>query len=60
MYHNFSTHSSVNEHLGCFHVLVIVNSAAGNIREPICRAAVETQTEKRLVDTVEEGEGRTN
>ena len=28
MYHNFFTQSSVNGHLGCFHVLVIVNCAA--------------------------------
>ena len=30
MYHIFFTHSSVNGHLGCFHVLVIVNSATMN------------------------------
>ena len=30
MYHNFFSHSSVNGHLGCFHALVIVNSAAVN------------------------------
>ena len=31
MYHIFFTHFPVDRHLGCFHVLAVVNSAAVNI-----------------------------
>ena len=31
MYHNFLIHSSVDGHLGCFHVLATVDGAAVNI-----------------------------
>ena len=36
MYYNFFIHSSVDGHLGCFHVLAIVNSAAVNSGIHVC------------------------
>ena len=31
MHHSFHIHSSADGHLGCFHVLTIINSASMNI-----------------------------
>ena len=35
IYHSFLIHSSADGHLGCFHVLAIINSALMNIGVPM-------------------------
>ena len=44
MYHSFLIHSSADGHLGCLHVLAIINSAAMKL-EPITQSEV-SQKEK--------------
>ena len=35
MYHSFPIHSSADGHLGCFHVLAMINSAAWDKRSDL-------------------------
>ena len=44
MHHNLCIHSSVSGHLGCFHVLATVKSAATNVK-PVIKSEV-SQKEK--------------
>ena len=67
MYYSFLIHSSAGGHLGCFHVLAILNSAAMNIGvhvslsdqvSSVCmpRSGI-AGSYGRLLDSVGEGEG---
>ena len=52
-YHNFFTHSSVNGHIGCFHVLAIINSATMNNGIHAAAAAKSLQSCPTLCDPID-------
>ena len=49
MYHSFLIHSSADGHLGCFHVLAMINSAAMNIGVHVTHASRLDAWDKRSV-----------
>ena len=58
MYHSFLIHSSADGHLGCLHVLAIIDSAVMNIGVHVSLSdLVSSYIQNRLLDSVGEGEG---
>ena len=51
MYHSFLIHSSADGHLGCFHVLAMINSAAMNIGVHVSLSDLGIYTESFLFKT---------
>ena len=49
MYHSFLIHPSADGHLGCFHVLAIINSAVMNIGVHVSLKNMERFTNLRVI-----------
>ena len=57
--YSISTHTYTCTHTHT-HTHIYMKSRKNSNDEPICRTGIETQTEDRLMDTTEEGEGGMN
>ena len=59
MYHSFLIHSSADGHLGCFHVLAMINSAAMNIGVHVNTQFFQTIGSCTMLKAIPLNEGKT-